>query len=149
MIIAATSGLSGKMTFDSREHALNWIISNQLGRRNLNPNQIAYLRGKRYETEKIITRFKGNQYLKSGGMQNAYHQNNQPKTSQIIADEYGVNQSTIIRNAQFSRVVDRLPEEAKQDVLSGAETIRTLDASTILKFNPTTIQKRNCIILMQ
>ena len=61
-------------------------------------------------------------------MQNAYHQNNQPKTSQIIADEY---------------------EEAKQDVLSGAETIRTLDASTILKFNPTTIQKRNCIILMQ
>ncbi len=82
-------------------------------------------------------------------MQNAYHQNNQPKTSQIIADEYGVNQSTIIRNAQFSRVVDRLPEEAKQDVLSGAETIRTLDASTILKFNPTTIQKRNCIILMQ
>ena len=33
--------------FESREHALNWIISNQLGRRNLNPNQIAYLRGKR------------------------------------------------------------------------------------------------------
>lgn len=30
------------------------FISNQLGRRNLNPNQIAYLRGKRYEVEKKL-----------------------------------------------------------------------------------------------
>ena len=92
--------------FESREHALNWIISNQLGRRNLNPNQIAYLRGKRYETEKVISAFKGNQYVDSGGLPNANHRNNQPKTSEVLGSEYGVHKSTIIRNANFAKVVD-------------------------------------------
>lgn len=103
------------------------------------PNQIAYLRGKRYETEKkMVTNAKGvNQYAGEVGLQNA----NQPKTSEAIADEYGVNQSTIIRNSQFSRVVDKLPEGAKHNVLSGAETIRTVDASTILKFDKPTQKK--------
>ena len=57
--------------FESREHALNWIIENQLGRRNLNSNQIAYLRGKRYEMEKKIWGGTGaNQYSKEQSSQN-------------------------------------------------------------------------------
>ena len=35
-----------------RQEALNWIINNQLGRRNLHPDQASYLRGKRYNGEK-------------------------------------------------------------------------------------------------
>lgn len=30
---------------------MNWIINNQLGRRNLHPDQASYLRGKRYNAE--------------------------------------------------------------------------------------------------
>jgi len=40
-----------------------------------------------------------------------------PKTSYTLAEEYGVNPSTIQRDARFSQVVDILPEEAKSGVL--------------------------------
>ena len=36
----------------SREEAINWVIANQLGRRNLTEEQKSYLRGKRYNLEK-------------------------------------------------------------------------------------------------
>src|ERR1700688_4203601 len=32
----------------SRDEAMDWIVKNQLGRRNLTPEQVSYLRGKRY-----------------------------------------------------------------------------------------------------
>jgi len=37
---------------ETREDALNWIIENQLGRRNLTATQRSYLLGKRYLNEK-------------------------------------------------------------------------------------------------
>lgn len=129
------------MEFESREHALNWMIANQLGRRNLNPNQIAYLRGKRYENEKVIATFKGNQYVDSGGLPNANHQNNKPKTSESLGEEYGVNQSTIIRSAQFAKAVDLLPDEIKTEVLAGRENISRNAANAILKMDKPTQKK--------
>ena len=133
--------------FESREHALNWIISNQLGRRNLNPNQIAYLRGKRYENEKkIVTNEKGiNQHTNEV----EHHFDDQPKpiekskgkTSIKLAKEYSVGSATIERNGSFAKVVDVLPENAKSEVLSGRDTIRRDDVSTILKFDKPTQKK--------
>src|SRR5262249_10157312 len=41
-----------RLSLPSREAAINWIINNQLGRRNLTPEQQSYLRGKRYNLEK-------------------------------------------------------------------------------------------------
>lgn len=128
------------MEFESREHALNWIIANQLGRRNLNPNQIAYLRGKRYECEKkIVKNEKGiNQYSKEVMRQN----DAKPQwTRNKLADEYGVGSKTIERNEHFSRVVDILPEEVKSSVLSGNEKITYPETDAILKF-PAPIQKK-------
>lgn len=86
--------------FETREHALNWIIENQLGRRNLNPNQIAYLRGKRYETEKKIQGAPtGNKNAEKQTSTNRKFENhrteNQPLTREIVAKEYGVSGSTI------------------------------------------------------
>ena len=103
-------------------HALNWIISNQLGRRNLNPNQIAYLRGKRYETEKkIVSNESGaNQYTKEVGS----HLATQPKTSEVLGSEYGVHQSTISRSANFAKAVDILPAEIKTEVLIGKDNYK-------------------------
>jgi hypothetical protein len=40
------------LSLPSREDAINWIINNQLGRRNLTAEQKSYLRGKRYNQEK-------------------------------------------------------------------------------------------------
>lgn len=99
------------------------------------------MRGKRYETEKKI--WGGDRHseeFKSSSLLNA-NLKDKPKTSEAIADEYGVNQSTIIRNAQFSRVVDKLPTETRNTVLSGAEKISQADTSTILKMDKPTQKK--------
>ena len=61
-----------------------------IGRRNLTEEQKAYLRGKRYENEKL----KGttlNQHTKSAGGQNVPQQ----KTAEKLATEYGVSDKTI------------------------------------------------------
>lgn len=98
------------------------------------------MKGKRYETEKISTSFKGKQYSKSGEFKIGNNQK-EGNTSRTLADEYGVGKNTILRNADFSKVIDALPTDARDKVLTGDETIRTLDASTILKFDPPTQKK--------
>ena len=40
------------LRFESREEVLAWICKNQLGRRNLTPEQKLFLIGKQYEAEK-------------------------------------------------------------------------------------------------
>lgn len=140
--IATTLGLPFEtisMNFESREHALNWVISNQLGRRNLNPNQIAYLRGKRYEVEKNIKSFKGNQY--SGAGQNDQHQNEEKYTSQRLGEEYGVGERTIRRNAEYAKAIDKMSTNVKEKMLSGECTIGREQVSSYMKLEPT-IQKK-------
>lgn len=64
-------------------------------RRNLNPNQIAYLRGKRYEVEKKLWGGdRGNQYTHEASG-NIYHlaKSNQ-RTGEDLASEYGVSEKT-------------------------------------------------------
>ena len=48
--------------FANRYEALVWICKNQLGRRNLTPEQKKFLIGKQAEAEKQIKSFHGNQY---------------------------------------------------------------------------------------
>lgn len=129
-----------EMQFESREHALNWMIANQLGRRNLNPNQIAYLRGKRYENEKKMQGAPiGNRNAeKQSG--NIYHFE-KPKTSEDLASEYGVSEKTIRNNAIFAKAVDCLPREKKQSVLSGEEPMYMEEARIVAKMEKP-IQKK-------
>ena len=86
--------------------------------------------------KKISTSFKGKQYSKSGEFKIGNNQK-EGNTSRTLADEYGVGKNTILRNADFSKVIDALPTDARDKVLTGDETIRTLDASTILEIRPT------------
>ena len=140
--IATTLGIpfdTISMEFESREHALNWVISNQLGRRNLNPNQIAYLRGKRYEVEKKLDAFKGNQYSEGGSGKTYPHQ--KIRSSEDLASEYGVSEKTIRNNATFSKALDILPSEKKQEILSGEDRLTQSEASVITKLEPTTQKK--------
>ena len=65
------------LRFENREKAIAWICRNQLGRRNLSPEQKRYLLGKQYEAEKKAAKiFRGNQYTlakKSGGDHGGVH----------------------------------------------------------------------------
>ena len=67
-----------KKSFSNRFEALSWICKNQLGRRNLTPQQKKYLIGQRYEAEKQADAFHGNQHTasdESGAVQIEPHQN--------------------------------------------------------------------------
>jgi len=70
-----------------RQAAINWIINNQLGRRNLHPDQASYLRGKRYNGEKRQDGGHGDQ--KSGNQID-----NPIKTHERLAEEYKVSPAT-------------------------------------------------------
>jgi hypothetical protein len=93
---------------ESFEAAVNWIIDNQLGRRNATPEQKSYLRGKRYNLEKRADEGHGDQ--RSDG------HNAHPNKAEELAREYGVDEKTIRRDAEFAEAVDTLEEEVRQDL---------------------------------
>lgn len=101
------------LRFDSREECIEWIVANQLGRRNLTEEQKSYLRGKRYQAEK-----------QSQGGDRASGQNvHLPKTAEKLAEEYDVDEKTIRRDEAFAEAVDTIAEvqgpEAKAAILAG------------------------------
>jgi ParB family chromosome partitioning protein len=103
-----------KIEFSSREEAADWIDANQLGRRNLHPDQMSLLRGRRYNrTKKSVGEHKGNQHTK---MEN--HQNDGIPTAERLAQQHGVSKATIERDGQFAEAVEVLGLQA--EVAAGA-----------------------------
>ena len=95
------------LTLENREQVLVWICKNQLGRRNLTPEQKKFLIGKQYDAEKHDG-FHGNQHTPSapsGGVQNE-HQRPAEKTCERIARENHVSASSVRRAALFAQGVD-------------------------------------------
>lgn len=108
--------------FESREAVVNWIIANQLGRRNLSAEQKSYLRGKRYQAEK-----NGH-----GGDQKAKAQNGPlVDTAEKLASEYSVGRNTIKRDAEFAEAVDvigvNVGPEGKAEILAGKSGLTKSD----------------------
>lgn len=97
-----------------RETALDWIDRNQLGRRNLTPEQMSLLRGRRYNRLKKSESGRSDRDF-SGG------QNVLPKTAEKLATEHGVNEKTIRRDGQFASDVEKLKEivpDVEQRIIS-------------------------------
>ena len=92
---------------ETRDDAINWIIENQLGRRNLTDSQRSYLRGKRYNTEK---KTHGGQI--PGSIDQSDHSS---KTDEKIAAELSVGSATVRRDAKFAAAVDSLKKDAGQE----------------------------------
>ena len=93
---------------ETREDVLAWICKNQLGRRNLTPEQKKLLLGKQYDAEKRAEGFHGNQHTvpaASAGVQNEHHRPAE-KTCERIARENHVSASSVRRAALFAQGVD-------------------------------------------
>jgi ParB family chromosome partitioning protein len=122
--------------FDSRAQAMDWMICNQLGRRNLNQLQQSYLRGKQKERETQKQAFKGNQYTKSGLPQNEGNQ----ETAERLALQHNVSRSTIERDEQYAKAVDEITKnttpEVKQQILSGNSGLTKAEVVEISKAEP-------------
>ncbi len=113
--------------FSDRYEAISWVCKNQLGRRNLTPEQKKYLIGKQYEAEKAAhggergtERDEEGQFTASG--QNV-HLRMSEKTSERIARETGTNERYVRRAEEFAKGLDTADEiipGIRQEVFTGA-----------------------------
>lgn len=117
-----------EIELQDKEAAKEWIITNQLGRRNLTPLEASYYRGKLYEARK----------LRHGGDRKSNTQNGYLKsTAEIIGKQYGVSKNTITRDAEFSKAVDKVAaeigEEAKDAILTGKANVPKKDVEKLIE----------------
>ena len=124
--------------FPDRYAAIAWICKNQLGRRNLTPEQRKYLIGKQYEAEK-----QSNGGDRKSSMKKSVGQNDQlierRHTRRRIADENNVNESFVRRAESFANGVDAaeaVEPGIKQSILSGTLKVTNQDVSAITKAPP-------------
>ena len=114
------------LPFESREEVLAWICKNQLGRRNLTPEQKLFLIGKQYEAEKSSH---GEARKESHDENGRFHRSSQTdnsgeamKTCERIAEENGVSRASVLRASHYTRgidIADNLSPGIKQKVFSG------------------------------
>ena len=103
--------------FRDRNEAEEWIIRNQLDRRNLTPDAASLLRGRLFNKQKKNGHDGGKGQERSGG-HNAPHL----KTAERLGKEHGVDASTIKRDGQLADAVDALKPhvpDIERRVLSG------------------------------
>lgn len=118
------------IVLEDRNAVRNWIVDNQLARRNCTEEQKAYLRGQRYITEKRVQGGTGaNQHQ---GKEQSVHNEHSAKTADALAAEYKVGESTIRRDADYADAIDTIAKNTgdmvKQEILSGTLPVKKKDA---------------------
>ena len=122
--------------FENEHEVTNWIIDNQLSRRNLESEQYSYLRGKRQNEEKKEP-FRPKIDIKSDKLTHLTSTNNE--TSKKIANESNVSARTVYRDVKFADAVDKVSENTginPQDILSGKISASRKDIQTVSKYEP-------------
>ena len=130
-----------ELEFGNREDAMNWMILNQVGRRNLSPEQLSYLRGKLYLNHK---KSHGGNRNPSGRKGKESSGKNDPssqsyprklKTSENFAKELKVSEKTVRNNANFAEAVDSIEQQigtaAKQKILQRGTNIPKKDITKL------------------
>ena len=125
-----------EIEFESRDDAINWIIDNQLGRRNITREQRDYLLGLRYRQEKKnVGEHKGNQYTNKVEIgQNVPI----PPTAQAIAEQQGVSEKTVKRAEKFADGLDKIAHarpEMKDQILQGKSDFKKQDIQSLAKID--------------
>lgn len=114
--------------FKNEDEAKDWMVKNQLGRRNLSPEQQSYLRGLRYLHERTT------QHAENLTGQNVPRK--KEDTSERLASEYHVSAKTIKRDAQFALGLDQIGQEnpeLKKEILSGESKIKKKDVEAMIR----------------
>lgn len=102
-----------ELAFKNIDAVKDWMVDNQLGRRNLSPDQLSYYRGLKYERLKKT----------KGGYDKVLSKGHSgPLTSEVLAQEFNVSEKTIKRDSQFSRGIEKIGAknpELKTQILTG------------------------------
>jgi hypothetical protein len=116
--------------FDNEYDVIEWMLVNQLGRRNITSEQKQYLIGKKYENEK----------QRHGGQIKGIEKILPPiSTAQKIANEVGISHQQVKNNEQFAKGVDKMNDDLKNVVLQGKSSLNKQDIQIIAKAEPTFI----------
>ena len=128
------------LPFESREEVLSWICKNQLGRRNLTPEQKKFLIGKQYSVEHRKPGGNGNnQYTattQEAVQEELYQIDTIPPTSaeasirKQIAERNNVSESYVVRSEKFMRgveIIEQMMPGTKEKILSGQFKVRDTD----------------------
>ncbi|MEG4294684.1 hypothetical protein Q5692_38650 [Microcoleus sp. C2C3] len=95
-----------EMSFNSRNAVKVWMLLNQLGRRNLTPESVSYLRGTWYELTK---------HSRGGDRKSSGHFDHL-KTEEKLGTQFNASPKTIRRDAQFAKAVDTLSSIGGEDM---------------------------------
>ena len=128
------------LRFANREEALAWICKNQLGRRNLTPEQKKFLIGKQYSVEHRKPGGNGNNQYTATTQEAVQEELCQidtiPPTSveasirKQIADRNNVSESYVVRSEKFMRgveIMEQMMPGTKEKILSGQFKVRDAD----------------------
>jgi hypothetical protein len=114
-----------KIDFKDIEEVKIWMVENQMGRRNLTPDQMSYYRGLRYLSLK----------KKKGGYDNVKSKGqNDFSTSEFLAAQFKVSESTVKRDAKFAEglnVIGFSNPKLKLDILTGKAMVKKVDVQAL------------------
>jgi phage N-6-adenine-methyltransferase len=118
-----------EISLPDREAAADWIDAHHLGRRNLTPEQMSLLRGRRYNRLKKPRGGTGANQHTEQSPQNE----DSAKTAIRLAQECSVSRATIERDGRFAAAVDRLGlqrevagnlvEASRQEIVQAARSL--------------------------
>ena len=127
-----------KLSFANRYEALSWICKNQLGRRNLTPQQKKYLIGQRYEAEKMA----------NGGDRKSDQAKSVVQIEPLIsphvtrahiANDTNTSESYVMRAGWYAQGVDAAEEALpgiKQEILTGVIKPTASAVAAVAKADP-------------
>ncbi|BDD07376.1 ParB/RepB/Spo0J family partition protein [Aureibacter tunicatorum] len=127
-----------RLEFENLNLVKDWMINNQLGRRNLSPSQASYLRGLLYDTKKLA---QGAQEGSANASKNKDAESaplKKGKTVDHIAQRTGVSSRTIFEDHKFQKALDKVGvtnPELKSNILSGRIKVRKKDLIDFEKSN--------------
>jgi hypothetical protein len=112
-----------ELFFGNRDNAKEWIIKNQLGRRNLSPDDYKLLVGMLYnQRKKTVGGDRGNQHTVAKGKNCTL-----PTTAEQVAAETGVSPRTVKSAGKLAAKVEEIqqaePELPRQEVITKAKEI--------------------------
>ncbi len=117
------------VSFEGFQGAYNWIIDNQLSRRNVSLQEASYLRGKRYNAEKKAPYRPENKGITVTPL----------KTSEKIAKDLHISEPTIYRDAKYAEAIDKLETDnpgIKAELLNKDTKVTKKDVVKIAKMKP-------------
>lgn len=106
--------------FPNLSSVREFMINNQLGRRNLTPEQMSYLRGLKYRN----VRQEAGRPTQDGILDSSQRTDNlTERTREKLAKEFSVSPRTIMRDSEYSEGIDRLEPELRHQVLRGSQKL--------------------------